>query len=251
MIIQNLHQPYLFKNTDKINLIVSEFMNKNYTLTFGGNTILEDCWKLHHLDENYKKTLIQTPEFILYKNNYYKVIAECNGYVDKNNLSYVAAVHDGQENSPLQFLLIIAEYDIINHKTYNHNIITKTRTGFIKNNNIFSIDKTFNKITKNDVFIFDYTNYLDEFIRLIGKYNEDVILFTGIKNNDWKTYSFNLNDNTLSILKNKNNSESIYKSSIIENENDGLIAYTDKVFREKFVNDYFLYIENEYNLIKV
>jgi hypothetical protein len=248
MKLNNLHQPYIFKHNDNINIIVSEFTNQRFSFKFGEDDVFEDYWKLCLLDSSYKKITINTPTNIFFENENYEVIAECNGFFYENKLSYVIGVHKMENHEPLKYFLVETDFDIDNNIVSNFTIKDKVRTGFFKTDK-YVLDVKSNDIIKNDnITIFDCSPYLDNVVRIIPIYNENKIIFTGQKDNVFNTLVINVENNEVKKIEGLNQSE-IYKSSIFDDGINKLFAYTDKVFVGETQVDYILNIENDYVLI--
>lgn len=247
MKIHNLHQPYIFKHSNEINIIVSEFTNQRFSFKFGEDDVFEDYWKLCLLDSNYNKTTITTPNIITFENVNYEVIAECNGYVNENKISYVIGVHKMEDHEPLMYFLVEGDFDIETKNVTNLIIKDKVRTGFIKNGKYILDAKSDDILMNNDV-IFDCSPYTQNVVRIIPVFGENKILFTGHSNDDFETFVFDADSNTVNKISGDNQTN-IYKSSIFDDGNNKLFAYTDKVFVGESEVDYVLNIENNYNLI--
>lgn len=247
MKISNLHQPYIFKHNNNINIIVSEFTNQRFSFKFGEDDIFEDYWKLCLLDSNLNKTTITTPNIISYENFDYEVIAECNGFIYENKISYVIGVHKMIDQEPLKYFLVEGEFDINNTTVNNLTIKDTVRTGFIKNDK-YILDVKSNDIIMNDnVTIFDCSPYLENVVRIIPIHEQNKILFTGEIENNFKTFIVDLDTNVVSNVESINQSN-IYKSSIYDDGINKLFAYTDKVFMGETQTEYVLNIENNYVL---
>lgn len=247
MKINNLHQPYIFKHNNEINLIVSEFTNQRFNFKFGEDDTFEDYWKLCLLDSNYNKTTINTPTVIPFQGVNYNVIAECNGFVNGNKISYVTGVHMMVDQNPLKYFLVEGDFDIENKIVTNLEIKDMVRTGFI-NNEKFILDVKTNDILKNGNTIFDCSSYLENVVRIIPVFGQNQILFTGQVNDNFETFVFNLDTNNVNKI-NGVNQTNIYKSSIYDDGTTKLFAYTDKVFDGESQVDYVLNIEENYQLI--
>jgi hypothetical protein len=247
MQIQNLHQPYIFKHNNEINLIVSEYVDQKLNFKFGDDDVVEDYWKLHHLDSNFNKTIINTPNTIIYDNVQYYVIAECNGYFFNNKLSYVMGLHTKEDHHPMGYLMVMCDFDIENKTTSNLEFIDTVRTGFVNNDKITLNHKT-NEILKNDEVILNCEIYLDSVTRIIPVYGQNQILFTGKNNENFETFLFDMDTNNINKI-NGVNQTNIYKSSIFDDGNTKLFAYTKKVFVGESQVDYVLNIEDDYILI--
>jgi len=229
MNIINQHQPYIFKNqNNEINIIVSEFMGTGITFEFGDYISSEDNWKLHLLDSNFIKTIINTPKTLTYDNISYDVIAECNGYIEDNNISYVIGGFDSLNSNYLYFF-VLGEFNHINNTVSNLEILGRYRTGFYKQNDIYTTVK--NQIMKNNLPLnVDFSQYLNSITRIIPIYGYNKILVTGIDESlNNITLLYDIDSNTVKKLTTPNN-EYIYKSSIYDYDNIKLMAYTDKVF---------------------
>jgi len=247
MKINNLHQPYIFKHNNEINLIVSEFTNQNFKFKFGEDDVSEDYWKLCLLDSNYNKTTINTPIIVSFEGVDYNVIAECNGFVNGNKISYVTGVHMMVDQEPLKYFLVEGDFDIENKIVTNLVIKDTVRTGFIKNEK-YVLDVKTNDILKNNITIFDCSPYLENVVRIVPVFNQNEILFTGEINGTFKTFVINLETNVVNKLEGMEQTN-IYKSSIYDDGNIKMFAYTDKVFDGESHVDYVLNIEENYQLI--
>lgn len=248
MKINNLHQPYIFKHNDNINIIVSEFTNQRFNFKFGEDDVFEDYWKLSLLDSNYNIITINTPTVISFENENYEVIAECNGFFNNNKLSYVVGVHKMENHEPLKYFLVETDFDIDNNIVSNLIVKDTVRTGFIKNDK-YVLDVKSNDIIKNkNITVFDCSPYLDSVVRIVPIYNSNKIIFTGEKNEIFNTFLIDLDNNEVKKIEGLNKTE-IYKSSIFDDGIDKLFVYTDKVFVGETQVDYVLNIENDYVLI--
>lgn len=259
MKITNLHQPYIFKNqNNEINIIVSEFMGNGVSFQWGENISNEDKWKLHLLNSNYDKTIINTPETLTYEGVTYDVIAECNGYIENNSISYVIGGFD-HLTSNYSYFLVSGSFNFDNNTVSNLDVLGRYRTGFYKQKDIYTF---YNRIiTKNNLPLdIDLDPYIIAIIRLIPIYGHNKMLITGIDytvNNI--TLLYNLDTNTIQKLT-TSDTEHIYKSSIYDYENTKLMVYTDKVYSSandnKFelnqtVYDYNLTIESDFILNEI
>ena len=247
MKIQNLHQPYIFKHNDEINIIVSEFTNQRFSFKFGEDDVFEDYWKLAILDSNYIKSIINTPNIITYEYENYEVIAECNGYVNENKISYVIGAHKMEDQEPLKYFLVQGDFDFETKNVTNLIIKDRVRTGFIKNEK-YILDVKSDDVLMNNTVIFDCSPYTQNIVRIIPVFNENKILFTGQSNDNFETFVIDLDTNIVNKIE-SNNQTNIYKSSIFDDGENKLFAYTDKVFVGESKVDYVLNVEDNYNLI--
>ena len=247
MKIQNLHQPYIFKHNDEINIIVSEFTNQRFSFKFGEDDVFEDYWKLAILDSNYIKSVINTPNIITYEYENYEIIAECNGYVNENKISYVIGAHKMEDQEPLKYFLVQGDFDFETKDVTNLIIKDRVRTGFVKNEKYILDVKSDDILMNNDV-IFDCSPYTQNIVRIIPVFNKNKILFTGQSNDNFETFLIDLDTNIVNRIE-SNNQTNIYKSSIFDDGENKLFAYTDKVFVGESKVDYVLNIEDNYNLI--
>jgi hypothetical protein len=248
MKIDNLHQPYIFKHNDNINIIVSEFTNQRFSFKFGEDDVFEDYWKLCLLDSNYNKITINTPNVISFENENYEVIAECNGFFYENKISYIIGAHRMENHEPLRYFLVTADFDIENNMVTNFTILNRVRTGFVKNNEYVLDVKSNDIIMNNNVTIFDCTPYLESVVRIIPMCNENKIVITGMNDNVFNTFLIDEETNNIKKIESING-KNIYKSSIYDDGINKLFAYTDKVFVGETQVDYILNIENDYVLI--
>jgi hypothetical protein len=247
MKINNLHQPYIFKHNNEINIIVSEYTNQRFSFKFGEDDVFEDYWKLCLLDSNYNKTTITTPNIITFENENYEVIAECNGFINENKISYVIGAHKMKDHEPLMYFLVEGDFDVETKTVTNLMMWDRVRTGYIKNGK-HVLDIKSNDILLNNNVIFDCSPYLNSVVRIIPIFNENKILFTGEIENVYKTFMIDLDTNMVKGVESDNQSN-IYKSSIFYDENNKIFVYTDKVFVGESQIDYVLNIESDYNLI--
>jgi len=247
MKIQNLHQPYIFKHNNGINIVVSEFINKIFSFKYGSDDTFEDYWKLCILDSDYNKTTIITPETIEFEQVIYTVIAECNGYINGNRISYVIGAHEMCDQKPLKYFLVDGDFDMNTKIVSNLAIVDRVRTGFIKDNK-YVLDTKANTVLINDIVILDCSIYLDNVVRIIPVYGENKILFTGETEGIFKTLIFDITNNEVKVVEGVDN-KNIYKSSVLLDNNIKIFAYTDKVFVGEATIDYVLNIENDYNLV--
>ena len=247
MKIQNLHQPYIFKHNNEINIIVSEFTNQRFNFKFGEDDVFEDYWKLAILDSNYIKSIINTPNIITYEYENYEVIAECNGYVNENKISYVIGAHKMEDQEPLKYFLVQGDFDFETKNVTNLIIKDRVRTGFIKNEK-YILDVKSDDILMNDTVIFDCSPYTQNIVRIIPVFDQNKILFTGQSDDNFETFVIDLDTNIVNKIE-SDNQTNIYKSSIFDDGENKLFAYTDKVFVGESEVDYVLNIEENYNLI--
>jgi hypothetical protein len=248
MKFKNLHQPYLFRKNDKVHLIVSEILTEKFEFVFGGGKMKEEMWKLRYVDENFNITNIETPRYFDYYGEKIYVVAECSGFINGDNISYVIGGHNKEIEGQYTFFLVKGKFNFENKSVENFEIISDgVRAAYINNNKIYAFNQYNDNIYLNGEFLCNTKNMLNSVVRIMGVYdNEDEMIVTGF-NDDYE--SFILNTKTLEhkkILTNNNNNV-IYKSSIIGNGNDGLLVYTDKVFTDT-ENEYYLNYENGYNL---
>lgn len=248
MKIENLHQPFIYKNNqNEINLIVSEFPKETVQYKYGGTDIYQEVWKLHHLDSSYNKTIISTPSSIVVGDVYYDVVAECNGFLYNNKISYViGGLHlDNNFSAKFRFFLVKGDFNDQNKSVTNLEIIDNARTGFIKEEKYTISDS---HIIKNDSEqIFNYQNQLDGIARIIPIYNSNKIIYTGNKDNNNRSFLYDMDLNILKQIKNTK-MENIYKSSIYDDGNSKLFAYTEKIVINQIENEYILNIEDDYFL---
>jgi len=247
MKIQNLHQPYIFKHNNEINIIVSEFTNQRFNFKFGEDDASEDYWKLSILDSNYIKSTINTPNTITYENENYEVIAECNGYLYENKISYVIGAHKMVDQEPLKYFLVQGDFDFETKNVTNLIIKDRVRTGFVKNEK-YILDVKSDDILMNDTVIFDCSPYTQNIVRIIPVFDQNKILFTGQSDDNFKTFVIDLDTNIVNKIE-SDNQTNIYKSSIFDDGENKLFVYTDKVFVGESEVDYVLNIEENYNLI--
>lgn len=236
MNIINQHQPYIFKNqNNEINIIVSEFMGNGITFEFGDYVTSEDRWKLHLLNSNFVKTIINTPETLTYNGIIYDVIAECNGYIEDNNISYVIGGFD-KLNSYYRYYLVSGKFNSITNTVYDLEVLGSYRTGFYKQNDVYTIMNT--KIIKNNLPLdINLDEYLISIVRIIPMYEHNKILVTGIDDTISNiTLLCDVDLNTIKKITTPN-TDNIYKSSIYDFDNVKLMAYTDKVFSSSDSSD--------------
>jgi hypothetical protein len=230
MNITNQHQPYIFKNqNNEINIIVSEFMGVGITFEFGDYISSEDKWKLHLLDSNFTKTIINTPETLTYNDITYDVIAECNGYIEDNIISYVIGGFD-KLNSYYTYYLVTGNFDSITNTVTNLEVLGNYRTGFYKQNDIYTY---FNHtIVKNNLPLnINLEPHISLIVRIIPVYGHNKMLITGLDETGINniTLLYDIDTNNVKKLTTPD-TEYIYKSSIYDFENIKMMAYTDKVF---------------------
>jgi len=245
MQIQNLHQPYIFKHNDKVNLIVSEFTNEILEFKYGNEYVKEDYWKLCHLDENYNKTTLSTPNSFIINDVIHHVIAECNGFVYNNKISYIVGIHPKTDYSLFRYFLVVGDIDITTKMVYNVSLLNNVRTGFVKND-VYLYNKN-NQILKNNSSIFDLNPYINNVTRIIPVYNKNKIIVTNAYYDLYKSLLIDLDDNDVKIIE-VNNDNKIYKSSILMDEETNMIAYTNKIFNGTSKPDFLLNIKENYTL---
>jgi hypothetical protein len=248
MKFKNLHQPYLFRKNDKTHLIVSEILTEKFEFVYGGGKMKEEMWKLRYIDENFNITNLETPTHFEYNDEKIYVVAECSGFINNDNISYIIGGHNNEIEGQYTFFLVKGKFNFETKSVENFEIVSDgVRAAFINNDKIFAFSPYDDNIYLNGEFLCNTKNMLNSVIRIMGVYdNEEEMIVTGF--ND--TYeSFILNTKTLEYKKilTNNNDNVIYKSSIIGNCNDGLLVYTDKVFTDT-ENEYYLNYETGYNL---
>lgn len=263
MKIDNLHQPYIFNNVDnKINIIVSEYTPNILTFNYGEYTSTEDGWKLHLLDENYNKTIINTPKTISHNGYVFDVIAECNGYIDGDNISYVIGGFSEKASLYTHFL-VTGKYNFTTNSVSNLEYLENHRTGFYKNMDIYSIFIN-TKLFKNTIELFDFKDHVLGITRIIPMYGHNKILVTGTIVTEIKTIShitlvYNVDSNSVTKLQ-TSDTDRVYKSSIYDYNNVKLMVYTDKMFNSnnsfksqltQTNSDYTLNVESDFILTEI
>ena len=151
------------------------------------------------------------------------------------------------DQEPLKYFLVEGDFDIENKIVTNLVIKDTVRTGFIKNEK-YVLDVKTNDILKNNITIFDCSPYLENVVRIVPVFNQNEILFTGEINGTFKTFVINLETNVVNKVEGMEQTN-IYKSSIYDDGNIKMFAYTDKVFDGESHVDYVLNIEENYQLI--
>jgi hypothetical protein len=248
MQINNLHQPYIFEHEGNIELIVSEILDEKLEFEFGEDKAFEDYWKLCHLDSNYNKTTINTPSNIFYDDENYFVIAECNGFIYQNKISYIAGIHTKKNQESMSFLLVQGDFDMKTKKVSNLSIKDNQRTGFIKEKKYTY--QIFNNsiISNNSELILNCSNYLDSVVRIIPICETNSLIFTGReKNGEFRSFVLDLTNKNIKSLQ-SNETNKIYKSSIFNYKGKKVFAYTDKIFRSESKYDHILNIHDDYIL---
>lgn len=250
--INNIHQPFLFIKNEEVFIIASEFQNEKLPITFGNDHIYENYWKLKMLNSDFEVSNIKTPETIEYKNKIYYVIQECNPYVYGDKISYVIGGHTKENNSPMLFFLVEGDFDYNTNIVSNVIILQRGRTGFVINDKIFMVNSVETEIILNGIPLFQMKLYLDYIIRIIGIFDDNnKIIVTGKKDNLHKSFLIDLQEQKISKIKNNEDSDVIYKCSILGVDDIGMIAYTNKVFENESRPDYILNIEVGYKLEKI
>lgn len=247
--ISNLHQPYIFYNNSKKFYIVSEILEDVYKI-FHHIELEAPKWKLHILDENFSKKILTTPKMIKINNKIWNVYQECSGHIYDKKISYIVCVHTGEDNSETNYCLLKGDFDIEKYQVTNVKIVKYTEAGFIEGENIFWLEYK-NKIFKNDNLLIDLDSYFESITRIMKIYDEhNKILITGMNENGYITLMYDFENNELYELLNKN-AESIYKSSILGNEENGELVYTKKHFDKFGEPNYDLNFELGYKLNKL
>jgi hypothetical protein len=260
MNITNQHQPYIFKNqNNEINIIVSEFMGVGISFKYGDYISSEDKWKLHLLDSNFTKTIINTPETLTYNSITYDVIAECNGYIEDNKISYVIGGFDNL-NLNYMYYLVTGDFDIITNTVSNLEVLGNYRTGFYKQNDVYTNFN--NKIVKNNLPLnINLEPHITLIVRIIPMYGHNKILITGLDETGINniTLLYDIESNSLNKLI-APDTNYIYKSSIYDFDNIKMMAYTDKVFHStnngrfeltQTTYDYNLMVDSDFILTEI
>lgn len=246
MKIKNLHQPYIFKKNNQINLIVSEFLPDKLNFYWGDRLIQEDYWKLCHLDSDFKKTTINTPPQIIFEEEIYHVVQECNGFIDGDKISYVIGGHTKKDQDCTMFFLVQGDFDFDSKKVKDVVIKDRVMTGFLNDRKVIP-DVNTKKILENNLVLLDYSEYFDELIRIIPVFGKKLILITGYKENNFQTIVLDLETKGLQRLEGLEK-KYIYKSSILNDGEDKMFAFTEKTFQGDSKPDYLLNIENDFLL---
>jgi len=249
--INNLHQPYLFVRDGNVMIFVSEFQNQKLPITFGNDHIFENYWKIKLLDSDFNIENVVTPETIEYNNKIYFSIQECNPFIDGNKISYIIGGHTKENNSPMLFFLVQGDFDFDTKIVSNVQIMSRGRSGFIIGNKIFMMDSINVLLKLNETPIFSMAQHLDSIIRIIGVFGENKVIVTGVKNTVYRSFLVDLENNTIGKIKNLSDEDVIYKSSIIGDENMGMLVYTTKIFEDISKADYTLNVEVGYKIEKI
>ena len=151
------------------------------------------------------------------------------------------------DQEPLMYFLVEGDFDIENKIVRNLDVKDIVRTGFIKNEK-YVLDVKTNDILKNNITIFDCSSYLENVVRIIPVFGQNKILFKGEINEIFKTFVIDLETNVVNKVEGMEQTN-IYKSSIYDDGDIKLFAYTDKVFSGESQVDYVLNIEENYQLI--
>lgn len=228
MIIQTLHQPFVFVDNNNVKIISSQTPVEKLLFQFGDSSVIEEYWKLKMLDINGNITNIVTPSTITINDVSQNVIAECNGFIYNNKISYIAGVHNGQNNIPMYYYLVVGDFDFNTNTVSNLTIIDNDRTGYVKGSDIYHVDYRTSSIMNNGSIIFSLSGYLDLIIRIIGVHDENKMIITGNKNGVLKSYVYSLDTEELFLLKNAED-ENIYKSSYLGNEEEGVLVYAERI----------------------
>lgn len=232
-------------------IIASEFQNEKLPITFGSDHIYENYWKIKILDSDFNVTNVITPETIEYNNKVYFSIQECNPFVYGNTISYIIGGHTKENNSPMLFFLVQGDFNNETNIVSNVKIIGRGRTGFIIDDKIFMVNNVETEIIMNGDSIFQMKSYLDYIIRIIGIFEENnKIIVTGKKDNFHRSFLIDLQQQKINKIKNLDESDVIYKCSILGGDEIGMLAYTTKVFEVDSKPDYTLNIEIGYKLEK-
>ena len=244
---ESYHQPFLFRESGKVKILTSKFLDGYYIIDFGMSMASEHYWKLNIIDYDSKEAMVvDTPNIFFIDGRDHNVVAECNGYIYRipNNglrLSYIVSVHSGLSDTPLKFYFVDCDFDPISFKTSNHNLIKDIRfhrTGIKDNDNIIAIHD--DKILINDVEEVDMSSDFDQIVRLMGVWDQpDDFLISGTYKKFHKTVLYNIKEKTKNTIVCGDN-QNIYKSSLLKMDNYYLLAWTDKVFRNAGESDYFL-----------
>lgn len=247
MIIQTLHQPFVFIENAELKIICSQTPTEKLLFQFGDSSVIEDYWKLKFLDINGNITNVVTPSTITVNEVSQNVIAECNGFIYYNKISYIAGVHNGQNNVPMYYYLVTGDIDFNTNIVSNITIIDNDRTGYVKGSDVYHVDYRSSSVMKNHSYIFTLNGYLDLIIRIIGVYNENKMIITGNKNGVLKSYVYSLDTEELFLLKNSEDNN-IYKSSYLGNELDGTLVYAQRITLGPNNFDHYVNIETGYIL---
>ncbi len=234
-------------------MIVSELLNTDFEFVYGGGIIKDDMWKLRYVDDKFNVTNINTPSIISFRGYDLHVVAECSGFLIGNKISYIIGAHTKKIEDNYTYFFVKGDFDYNNKNVYNLEIIADgVRSAFINKDKIYAHNHNNNNIYLNGDFLFDANTILPTTtIRIMGVYgNDNEIIITGI-NNHFESYLLNVNDLSYKKILNKDGNSQIYKSSILVDGDNKLLAYTDKIFNNvNNLNDcsYYLYYDNDFIL---
>lgn len=247
---KKLHQPFIFQKNNYNHMLVSELLEKTYMFTFGGDVSIEEMWKIRYIDENNVVSDVNTPDYITLGNENYYRVAECSGYIDTDgNMSYILGAHNKKEEGNYILFLISGVFNFETKSIENYKIITSgIRAAYINKNIIYYFNIYDNNLYVNNELLLSGDNIKGSVIRIMGVYDNDDLMLVTVSNNVFETYVLNIKTKEIKKLLNKDRSNIIYKSSIIGDEDNGYLAYTDKLFDNLNNKEYYLNYEQGYIL---
>lgn len=227
MKIQNLHQPFVFEEDGEIKIISSQILSDTFDFKFGNYDVNENYWKLKILDLENTIINIVTPSSITINNVFYHIVAECNGFLYDNKLSYMIGVHTKNDNEPLYLYLVVGDFNVLTKTVTNLSSVGRVRTGYVKGSDVYTVDFINNILTINQTPVFDYSSYINSTARIIGVHNDNRIIITGYKNEEFVSYVYSPTEKTFLKLKNTDGNN-IYKSSFYGDNINGVLAYAKR-----------------------
>jgi len=229
-IIHNSSQPYLFKDGE-IDKMLYCYANKSINLKFGDQPYSVKPWKIYSYNiDNSESFVVNT---IKSHKDLGNVIIECNPQIIVSNnyikIYYTAGFMESCD-SPIVYYLCSFIADNTNfHNIRDFQIVQKTFSGTVSNNNLIFIEKELNQdrlmiknLDTNRTNTINSNLDMVEILRVSSVFNSDKIIVTA-KDFTRKYVSYLLNsDFSLNRIVTNNQGYDIYKCSISNN----LLAYT-------------------------
>lgn len=231
------HQPFLFKQGDKIKLLHCQSKQED-TITYSRP------WKIFLKDLDSGEILkINTP-FNKIKINKNEAIIECNPSLYELDGKFFLTYIKGVLEPTLKYHLVQYEVPDLDFNKIKNFIILKTNvfSGCVVNNKIYSLDHKIGKtiliedlLNKNllDSISSDLFNF-ESITRVNSIFKQNKLIVTGLdkkprsrtnKLSIYKSYIYNTDEKRIEKELLNKNGESLYKSSIIDNK----LAYALKL----------------------
>jgi hypothetical protein len=256
--IKNHNHPFLFKEKNSVKILTSKFLNQTYKIKYGSVITEENIWKLSIVDyvtleEN---ELITTDKFLI-DNQELTVISETNGFVfkkeDSYKISYIVKLHNGRDDTPLLLRVICGDLDLKTFKVSNievNNKVNFIRSAYVSDpyvvSNYYDFILIDNTADENEISSENLRPYFNFVYGILGVWdNTNNIIVSGIIPNvseEYRSYLYNKDLKKFSPII-YNSRSLIYKCSMLDNDNQRLLAWTDKNFKNINASDYFLNID--------